>query len=163
MFELYDYNNKISKEKYYQIYQIIINNYFERNKDLISKRKEIDTEEAYNNWINTITNTKDYNILLYYIDNTIVSFVSFMYMKESLCLSEVQIKKEYQGKKILKILLNEVLKKSNKYKPKTICGTINPKNTKSIQVFTHIGLKNTVNKWYEIDYNDLKKWISNND
>lgn len=162
MFELYNLENKIPKEKYDKIYQIIIDNYFERNKDLISKRKEIDTEEAYNNWVKTITTTEDYNIILYYLNNDIVAFVAFTYVTDGLCLSEVQIKKEYQGKLILKQLLKEVLKNCKKSKSKKILGTINPNNKKSIQVFTHIGLKNTINKWYEISYNDLEKWINNN-
>ena len=92
-FELKDFINKIPKEKYDIIYKIIIGNFFTRNKDLLYKRNEIDTKESYNCWINTITNTDGYNILLYYMNNEIVAFCAYMYVSKGLCLSEVQIQK----------------------------------------------------------------------
>lgn len=94
------------------------------------------------------------------MNNEIVAFCAYMYVSKGLCLSEVQIKCEYQGKyDILRKLLKEVIEKCDKDKSKIICGTINPKNIKSINVFTHIGMKNTEGKWYEISYDDLIRWI----
>ena len=40
-----------------------------------------------------------------------------------------------------------------------ICGTINPKNSKSINVFSHIGMINVDKLWYEISLDDLEKWL----
>ena len=37
-FEFYDFVNKIPREKYEMIYKIIIDNYFEKNKDLLYKK-----------------------------------------------------------------------------------------------------------------------------
>ncbi len=160
MFELYNYDKKIPKTKYDAIYKIIINNYFDRNKELISKRKEIDTKEAYNNWVNTILNTKDYNILLYYIDNSLAGFIAFMYTDKELCLSEVQLEKQYKNKGYLKNMLREVIKVSNKERYNMIYGTINKNNLLSKQVFTHIGFKNVYNNRYEISIDELNSWIN---
>ena len=44
-----------------------------------------------------IFTTKDYFIAVFYENKKIIGFISFMYDKKGLCLSEVQIKKEYQS------------------------------------------------------------------
>jgi hypothetical protein len=59
---------------------------------------------------------------------------------------------------MLKILLTEE-KVGNSI---IICGTINPNNIKSISVFSHIGMINSENKWYEMSCENLWKWIKNN-
>ena len=161
MFELYDNKKKIPKTKYDVIYKIIVDNYFDRNKELLSKRDEIDTEEAYNNWVNTILNTKNYNILLYYKDNKIIGFTAFMYTNNELCLSEVQLNIEHKNKGYLKNMLREVIKSTDKNKYDIIYGTINKKNLLSKQVFTHIGFKNTDKNRYEITKEKLDDWLIN--
>ena len=159
MFELYNYDQKIPKNKYDSIYKIIIDNYFDRNKELVSIREEIDTQEAYNNWVNTILNTKDYNVLLYYIDNKIIGFTAFMYIDNELCLSEVQLNIEYKNKGYLKNMLREVIKVSDKTRYSMIYGNINDNNLLSKQVFAHIGFKNTSKNRYEISKEDLNVWL----
>ena len=164
MYEIYNnLDNKITKNVYNVLYNIIIDNYFSRNKQLLLKRNEIDTKEAYNNWVNTICNTKGYNILVYYYENKIIGFISYMYNTKGLCLSEVQIKIEYQNKyNVLRSMLKILLREEKVGNSIIICGTINPNNIKSISVFSHIGMVNTEKKWYEISGENLLKWINKN-
>ena len=164
MYEIYNnLDNKITKNVYDVLYSIIIYNYFSRNKQLLLKKNEIDTKEAYNNWVNTICNTKGYNILVYYYENKIVGFISYMYNIKGLCLSEVQIKIEYQNKyNDLRSMLKILLREERVGNSIIICGTINPNNIKSISVFSHIGMVNTEKKWYEISGENLLKWINKN-
>lgn len=147
MFELYSYNNKIKKDKYEIIYEFTLDNYREINKDME------DSKVAHDVWVNTITNTKDYYILVYYIN-------SYMYIDKGLCLSEVQIRKQYQNKGILKVLLKELINRCDKNRSNNICGTISFYNKKSIDIFTHIGMINTNNRWYEISCDNLLKWLN---
>ena len=161
MFELYGCNFKIPKIKYDEIYKIIIDNYYELNKDKYKTKEEMNKKEFYETWVNTILNTKDYYILIYYIKKDIVGFIAYTYINDCLCLCEVQIKKEYQNQNYLKTMLKEVIDKSDKKRYIFISGTINPKNDKSKQVFTHIGFKNTSNNTYKISYDNLMKWIIN--
>lgn len=158
MFELYDNKNKITKNKYDVIYKFIIDNYLDRFKD--KKRDEVDTIDAYNNWVNMILNTQNYNILLYYKNNKIIGFIAFMYIDNYLCLSEVQFDINYKNKGYLKDMLKEVIDRSDKSKYDKIYGNINKNNELSKNVFTHIGFKNPEKNRYEISYNDLLKWIN---
>ena len=107
-----------------------------------------------------IDETPNYYILTYSIDNEIVGFIAYRYMNNKLCLSEVQIVPEYQGvDNTLKKMLGKVIDVSNKTKYEKVCGTINPKNSKSINVFSHIGMINVDKLWYEISLDDLEKWL----
>ena len=160
-FKIYDVNNKIPENRYLEMHQILIDDYVKRNGiDKYNENKEKLTNEGFNNWVNMIRNTPNYNILLYLDSNNVVGFVCFMYKDNKLILSEVQIMEEYQGKyDILRQLLKKVLELSDKTKYNIISGTINKNNNKSINVFTHIGLINTNDNWYEISYDKLLKWI----
>ncbi len=153
-FEKYDINNKISKSKTKDMLNILIKFYNNFNKEDNSKK------EVYEPWINMIRNTKDYNILLYYDSNTLVGFINYLYHDLGLMLSEIQIKEEYQSKyNILRIVLKEVLNISEKNRYKYIYGTINSKNIRSQQVFTHIGFENVKGNLYKISYDNLLIWI----
>lgn len=155
--------NKIPPETYKEIYKIIIENYAIREKLSKDELKKVNTTTAYNNWTNMILTTKDYFIAVFYENKGIIGFISFMYDKRVLCLSEVQIKKEYQStNNNLKKMIKVVLDNCNKEKSKNVYLTINPRNEKSINVFTHIGFCNTGGKVYEISYNDLEKWVTMN-
>ena len=155
-FELYDFDNKITKKRYDPIHKILV-----ENEDVITGRDN-SSIEMYNKWAEMITNTPNYNILVCLIDDEVVGFIAFMYLDIGLMLSEIQIKKEYQGKyKILKNMLREVLEISikDKFKYKDVLGTISDKNIKSQEVFTHIGFKRKEGILYKISYKNLMKWI----
>ena len=116
----------------------------------------------YNKWVEMITNTPNYNILVCKLNNEIVGFIAFMYLDIGLMISEIQIKREYQGKfKILKNMLREVLNISikDKFDYKYVFGTINSVNVRSQAVFTHIGFKKQKGILYRISYKNLLKWI----
>lgn len=154
MFELYNYKNKIPTNKFDKIYKILINNYYKNNDKIIK-------DEKYYNYKKLLLNTNNYYILIYIIDKKIVSFICYMYIEEGLMLSEVQIKKEYQGKLgILKIMLKYVYEICDKHKAKYVLGTINDKNEKSKQVFTHIGFKKEKGILYKIPVENLIEWIN---
>ena len=158
MFELYSYENKIPKEKYDVIHKIILDNYFEVHPEI--NKDEYDYVNTYNTWVNTILNTKDYYILLYYIDNKIIGFVAFMYKDDYLWLSEVEFNMNYKNKGYLKTLLKKVIDISDKSRYSKVIGQINPKNTLSRAVFTHIGLVNTYKNRFEISLDNLLKWLN---
>lgn len=154
MFELYNYENKMPKDKYNKIYKILINNFYKNNNEIIK-------DEKYNNWVNMILNTPNYYILIYSINNNIVGFISCIYIEEGLMLSEVQIKKQYQGKyDILRKMLKYICNICDKDKSKYVLGTINDNNEKSKQVFTYIGFKKEKGILYKISFNNLIKWIN---
>lgn len=158
-----DAKNQIPPKIYKIIYKLIIENYGIRAKLNKEELKKIDKITAYNNWVNMIFTTKDYYITVFFDENKIIGFIAFMYDKRGLCLSEVQINKDYQGKNNnLRKMIKIVLDNCEKQKSKKIYVTINPKNTKSINVFTHIGFCNTEGKIYEITYNNLQKWLDKN-
>ena len=53
MFELYNYENKILKDKYNKIYKILKNNFYKNDNEIIK-------DEKYNNWVNMILNTPNF-------------------------------------------------------------------------------------------------------
>lgn len=155
--------NKIPPETYKEIYKIIIENYATGEKLSKDELKKVNTITAYNNWTNMILTTKEYFIAVFYENKKIIGFISFMYDKKGLCLSEVQIKKEYQSaNNNLKKMINVVLDNCNKEKSKNVYLTINPRNEKSKNALTHIGFYNAKGKNYKISYNDFEKRVTMN-
>lgn len=154
MYKIFDYDNKITKKDYVVLYEIAKKNY---SKIGIGN----DSKELFKNWVNIVTNTKGYNILVYYINNSIVGYIAFMYIDIGLMLCEVQIKEEFQGKnEILKSMLKKLCSIVEKRKFNYIYGNINKKNTKSLNVFNHIGFENEKGNLYKISYEKLIKWIN---
>ena len=159
MFEIYNYINKIPEYRYLKMHEILKDDYINRNG--IDKYNKSDFEgNSFNKWVSMIRNDKNYNIILYIIDNNIVGFITYMFIEDKLCISEVQIIKEYQGKYgILKKLIKKVLSLIDK-DIKEVVLTINDNNTKSKEVFTHIGFSNIKSNWYKIDIDKLLLWIN---
>ncbi|NLA32945.1 MAG: hypothetical protein GX864_03295, partial [Mollicutes bacterium] len=108
-FEYYNYNNKIPLSKVEEMLEVLIPFYNELN------GKDNSNKDMCDSWINSIRNTKDFAIILLYFDNLLVGFINYMYQKEGLMISEIQIRKEYQGKyRILRKLLGEMINNSDK-------------------------------------------------
>lgn len=145
----------LSNEDLKQIHKIIIQNYNDIN------HKDNSDDEMYKEWLNVILNTKNYYFLNCYYQNEIIAFIAFMYIDIGLMLSEVQIKKEYQGKyDILRKMLKQVIDKSDKKLYSDVYGTISSKNIRSQTVFKHIGFENVKGILYKININDLMNWIN---
>ncbi len=156
-FEHYDSVNKIPMIKIEKTLEIIAGFYNELNDKDNSKKEICDP------WIDMVRNKEGYNTILCYKDNILVGFINYIYQEAGLMISEVQIKKEYQGKyKIFKKLLCEMINNCDKEKSLNIFCTINPKNKKSQKIFTYIGFKNLGGKLYKIDYDKFIKWINKN-
>ena len=124
-----------------------------------------DTNDSVDNsfpeWLNMIENTQNYNMLLCFKNEELVGFICYTYIDIGLMLSEVQIKKEYQGKyDILRKMLKQVIDKSDKRLYSDVYGTISSKNLKSQNVFKHIGFENTKGILYKININTLINWIN---
>lgn len=136
-----------------EMHNILVENYNKIN------NKDNSSTEMYNEWVNMIRTTKDYNILICLDNNLLVGFICYTYLDIGLMLSEIQIKKEYQGKHILKNMIKNVLMNTNNTYSK-VYATINNDNTKSKEVFTHIGFKNIKGILYEIDKTNLMKWTN---
>ena len=161
MFELYNYNHKIPESRLLEMHDILIKDFINKKGILeYNEKKESFNKEGFDKWKSMLLNDPNYNIILYIIDNRVVGFICYLYMDKDVCLSEVQIIKEYQGKygilrQMLKSLLSEINKDSNR-----IIETIDNTNEKSKNVFTHIGFINTNDNWYEISIQDLEKWVN---
>lgn len=116
---------------------------------------------SFPEWLNMIENTQNYNMLLCFKNEELVGFICYTYIDIGLMLSEVQIKKEYQGKyDILRKMLKQVIDKSDKRLYSDVYGTISSKNLKSQNVFKHIGFENTKGILYKININTLINWIN---
>ena len=82
-------------------------------------------------------------------------------MKDSVCLAEIQIIKEYQVKNdIFRKILNKFLEEIKNKKYKIISATIDKDNQKSRAVFSHIGMINTKDNWFETSIETLEKWLN---
>lgn len=126
-FVKYDYKNKINESDYNQVFDIMSSFY----------GKSV-TKESFDKWLENMSNIKDYYFLLCYKENTLVGFINYMYTKEGLMLSEVQVRREYQNKGILILMLNYMM--SN-------CDSL----------FKHLGFKLVKDNLYKISKDDLIK------
>ena len=152
-YELYSYDNKISRKKCFEMLEILVKFYNDFN------GMDNGSKEVYNPWIKMIRNTKDYYILLCYKDNVLIGFLTYMYQDIGLMLSEAQIREEYQNKGYFKKILKEVIMSSDISKYKDIYLTIHKNNIKSQEVFKHIGFKLVENTLYKISYEELLDWL----
>ena len=162
MFEIYNSNNKIPENRYLEMNDILIKDYILRKGlEEYKKREKIFKEEGFEYWKSMILNDPNYNIILYILDKKIVAFICYILMEDSVCLAEIQIIKEYQGKnnifrKILQKFVEEI--KNKNYKK--ISATIDKDNQKSRAVFSHVGMINTKNNWFKISIETLEKWLN---
>lgn len=139
----------------FELYKIIIDNH----NIIYNETKEYDTDE-FSIWKKNISKDENYRILTYNSTN-IIGFLSFTLINARLWISEVQIKKEFQNKGILKKLIREFLMNINNDND-SVYIHINSKNTHSKKVFEKIGFKEEGNTIYKIDVNSLKKWALEN-
>jgi L-amino acid N-acyltransferase YncA len=159
-YELYDNHDQIiTNAKYNEIYKIFINNCYIIYPE-INKEREEKTLEIYKVWHDTILNTPDYYILIAYLDKQIVGFIAFRYIDNYLCLAEVHMAAEYQGKNLLKIILKELINISDQNQYQSIYGTIERTNLRSQEVFKHLGLVETTDNRYETTLANLKKVLN---
>ena len=162
MFEIYDSNNKIPENRYLEMNDILLKDYILRKGlEEYKKREKVFKGEGFEYWKSMILNDPNYNIILYILDKKIVAFICYILMKDSVCLAEIQIIKEYQVKnsifrKILQKFLEEI--KNKNYKK--ISATIDKDNQKSRAVFSHIGMINTKDNWFETSIETLEKWLN---
>ena len=82
-------------------------------------------------------------------------------MELKIAIAEIQIIKEYQGKNdIFRKILNKFLEEIKNKKHKIISATIDKDNKTSRAVFSHIGMINTKDNWFEISLETLEKWLN---
>ena len=156
MFEIYNSNNKMPENRYLEMNDIL-----RKGLEEYKKREKIFKEKGFEYWKSMILNDPNYNIILYVIDEKIVAFICYMLIEDSVCLAEIQIIKEYQGKnnifrKILQKFVEEIKNKNYKKIP----ATIDKDNQKSRAVFSHVGMINTKNNWFKISIETLEKWLN---
>jgi hypothetical protein len=162
MFEIYDSNNKIPENRYLEMNDILLKDYILRKGlEEYKKREKVFKGEGFEYWKSMILNDPNYNIILYILDKKIVAFICYILMKDSVCLAEIQIIKEYQGKNyIFRKILNKFLEEIKNKKYKIISATIDKDNQKSRAVFSHIGMINTKDNWFETSIETLEKWLN---
>lgn len=145
-FVKYGYENKINESDYDQVFDIMSPFY----------GKSV-TKESFDKWLENMSNIKDYYFLLCFKENTLVGFINYMYTKEGLMLSEVQVRREYQNKGILILMLNYMIRNCDIDKFDYVFGTINKMNLRSQSVFKHLGFKLVKDNLYKISKDDLIK------
>lgn len=145
-FVKYGYKNKINESDYNQVFDIMSSFY----------GKSV-TKESFDKWLENMSNIKDYYFLLRYKENILVGFINYMYTKEGLMLSEVQVRREYQNKGILILMLNYMISNCDIDKFDYVFGTINKSNLRSQSVFKHLGFKLVKDNLYKISKDDLIK------
>lgn len=162
MFEIYDSNNKIPENRYLEMNDILLKDYILRKGlEEYKKREKVFKGEGFEYWKSMILNDPNYNIILYILDKKIVAFICYILMKDSVCLAEIQIIKEYQVKNdIFRKILNKFLEEIKNKKYKIISATIDKDNQKSRGVFSHIGMINTKDNWFETSIETLEKWLN---
>jgi hypothetical protein len=162
MFEIYDSNNKIPENRYLEMNDILLKDYILRKGlEEYKKREKVFKGEGFEYWKSMILNDPNYNIILYILDKKIVAFICYILMKDSVCLAEIQIIKEYQVKNdIFRKILNKFLEEIKNKKYKIISATIDKDNQKSRAVFSHIGMINTKDNWFETSIETLEKWLN---
>ena len=162
MFEIYDSNNKIPENRYLEMNDILLKDYILRKGlEEYKKREKVFKGEGFEYWKSMILNDPNYNIILYILDKKIVAFICYILMKDSVCLAEIQIIKEYQGKNyIFRKILNKFLEEIKNKNYKKISATIDKDNQKSRAVFSHIGMINTKDNWFETSIETLEKWLN---
>ena len=162
MFEMYNSNNKIPENRYLEMNDILMKDYILRKRlEEYKKREKVFKEEGFKYWKSMILNDPNYNIILYILDKKIVAFIYYILMEDSVCLEEIQIIKEYQGKNdIFRKILNKFLEEIKNKKHKNISATIDKDNKTSRAVFSHIGMINTKDNWFEISLETLEKWLN---
>lgn len=154
-YDFFNNDNLPKTEILLDMCQILVDNY-----NLINNTND-SVDNSYDIWVNMIKNTKGYNMLLCFMNHELIGFICYMYMDDGLMLSEVQIKKEYQGRyNILRKMLQQLVNNTNKDLYSDIYGTISSKNKKSQLVFKHVGFENVRGILYKININDLTKWIN---
>lgn len=157
LFKHYNYINKISFENCKLMHNILKADYIKKNNINLYNKMNYETD-GFQKWINMISNDKNYNIILCFDKEKLIGFLTYMIIEQNLILCEIQIIPEYQKKyRIFRKLLTEIPKLDNISKVKC---TIKKNNLHSIECFTNIGMKNTNDLWYEIDYNNFIKWIN---
>lgn len=145
-FVKYGYKNKINGNDYNQVFDIMFYFY----------GKSV-TKESFDKWLENMSNIKDYYFLLCYKENILVGFINYMYTKEGLMLSEVQVRREYQNNGILILMLNYMISNCDIDKFDYVFGTINKSNLRSQSVFKHLGFKLVKDNLYKISRDDLIK------
>ena len=162
MFEIYNSNNKIPENRYLEMNDILMKDYiFRKGIEEYKKREKVFKGEGFEYWKSMILNDPNYNIILYILDKKIVAFICYILMKDSVCLAEIQIIKEYQVKNdIFRKILNKFLEEIKNKKYKIISATIDKDNQKSRAVFSHIGMINTKDNWFETSIETLEKWLN---
>ena len=160
MIDVYNFANVIDDVRLKSMYDILIENLFKLHPSFKEERDKYDNNDIYNKWKSMVINTKDYSVILYEDKNVIYGFLNYCVIDCKLWISEVQVKKEYQNKGILKKLVTKFINLDDVKKHDLITIHINSNNILSQTVFSHIGFKNIGNTLYEINYNTLLNWVN---
>lgn len=102
------------------------------------------------------------NFILCYEDD-ICAYLEYIKKENNYHICEIQIDNIHKGDGItFKKIMSEFYKIIENDQNYAITGMINDKNQKSIDVFTHIGMRNISNKLYEMNKSDLEQWLNIN-
>lgn len=115
------------------------------------------TEDDINLWNDSIKNS-DYYFILLYENQEVVGYLEYAFTDKNAYIAELELSDQCKGDNYsFKTLIEEFYYSiDNKY---NIRCKIHKNNQKSQEVFTHIGMKKTGEKLYEMSYDDLEKYV----
>lgn len=127
--------------------------------NLLKDSYNITSDDKKDIWKNNIINNKKLNTNLIIENNILNGYIQFEQKDNDFCICEIQIENKFKGdhktfRRLIGSFLEDILYDENTI----IYVNINPKNKKSIEVFTKIGFKNSKNNTYEINVINLLKW-----
>ena len=152
-------NSELSMDEVIDLFNIYYKNilpYIDKYK----KDKEYSTIEYKNNWINYVINRDNLLCFKYYDDNKLIGFIVLRLLEEETYISDFNIIEEYQDDGYT---FKEMIKLAFPKCPvnKKITGRILAENHNARLTFSSLGAV-LRNKKFVISYEQLRKWIENN-
>lgn len=139
---IYHKGNLISDIDFENMFSLLKENY----KDLYEIK-----QDDFLIWKNNVKDSDNINTYILKENNNIIGYIQYVKNENDICLSEIQIKDEYKGdKKTFKKLIRDFIILSGITSDTIVYGNINPNNSKSKNVFTHIGFVNKNGNRYDI-------------
>lgn len=154
------YSSKVlSDNQFAKMYEILINNLFKTYPEYLAEKNKHDNKNNYNNLFNSIKTTEQYNVICFEERDLLIGYLSYSVINDELWISEIQIREEYQGKGVLRKLIEKFVSMPELNDYDYIKIHINKRNIYSQKVFEHIGFKKIGESTiYKIDTENLIKW-----
>lgn len=156
-------SKELSDNQFAKMYEILINNLFKTYPEFLDNKDKYDNKDNYNNLFNSIKTSELYNVICLEESDLLIGYLSYSVINDELWISEIQIRKEYQGKGVLRKLIRKFVSMPELKNYDYIKIHINKRNIHSQKVFEHIGFEKIGESTiYKIYTDNLIKWNQKN-